>query len=518
MRCLAATLLLAWLGTSLADLPVVVSAAPGKVAVTLYRDPSRYLYDAIDQEAPGSIALVVETRTVDLPPGQVVVRFEGVASGIVPQSAILFDSSPRERNQDSALLSRRGLVDAFTGQRVVLRRTDPATGKTVEEPATVRSAADRLVIQTSRGFEAVYCTGLNQTLVYPEAPAGLSAVPVLSMATRDQPGGTVTVTLAYLATGFDWDATYLGTLAPDGRSLALLGWLTMVSGDDTSFPAATLAAVAGEIRVSDETLAGSDTGERADSGLPGVSYGCWPAGTTSSGNFPDVPAPAMAIILEDFSLEEVVVSARQAKESMQDVPIAVTALSEGLGDLKLYRIPVPVDVMAHSQKQVAFLVKDAVPGELVYRARVYDDDPDPPEVIFRFQNRIQDGMGEALPAGNVLLFQNGSTGRMLVGETAIWNKALDEEVELSLAESTQVTIDIRTKNLSPHKREIRGTVRNANPFPVQFEMEFPTVSYFKFSRLPRKLVSKPGKRVWATRIPANDAVVLAYRVEEREEN
>ena len=120
--------------------PVVLSTAPDKVAVTLYRDPERGTRP-LDRNAPTSFALIVETRTIVLPPGEAVVRFEGVASGIVPQSAILFGTDPRERNRDAALLSQKGLVDSFTGQRVVLRRTNPATGKTVDEvfAATLRA-------------------------------------------------------------------------------------------------------------------------------------------------------------------------------------------------------------------------------------------------------------------------------------------------------------------------------------------------------------------------------------------
>jgi hypothetical protein len=194
---------------------VITSAGPDKVAVTRYRDPDRG-DGAIDRGNPSSFALIVETRTITLPPGETSVRFEGVASGIVPQSAILFGTSPRERNRDAALLSQKGLVDSFTGQQVTIRRTDPATGKVTEETATIRSAADRLVVTTARGSEAVHCSGLNQTLIYPGVPQTLSAKPVLSMTTKDQPGGTATVTLAYLATGFDWDATYVGTLNEDG--------------------------------------------------------------------------------------------------------------------------------------------------------------------------------------------------------------------------------------------------------------------------------------------------------------
>ena len=260
--------------------PIVTSAAPDKVAVTLYGDPDRG-DGAINRNDPTSFALIVETRTVTLPPGETVVRFEGVASGIVPQSAILFGASPRERNRDAALLSQKGLVDSFTGQRVILKRTDPATGKVTEETATIRSAAERLVVTTARGSEAVYCSGLNQTLIYPGVPPTLSAKPVLSMTTKDQPGGTATVTLAYLATGFDWDATYVGTLGDDGKTLSLLGWLTMASGDDTTFADATAAAVAGRINRSHETR--DDTGRIAVDQARNLDrqFACWPARTTS---------------------------------------------------------------------------------------------------------------------------------------------------------------------------------------------------------------------------------------------
>ena len=81
------------------------------------------------------------------------------------------------------------IIDHFTGQQVTLRRTDPASGKTVEERATIRSSQGGVLIDTPRGIEAVYCTDLAQTLLYPEAPATLSPKPVLSMTTRDQPGG-----------------------------------------------------------------------------------------------------------------------------------------------------------------------------------------------------------------------------------------------------------------------------------------------------------------------------------------
>jgi len=496
--------------------PVIFSAKPDQVAVTLYRDPDRG-EDEIDRDRPTSFALIAETRTVTLPPGEVTVRFEGVASGIVPQSAILFGTNPRERNRDAALLSQKGLVDAFTGQQVTLRRTDPATGRTVHETATVRSAADRLVVTTPRGVEALYCSGLSQTLIYPDAPATLSAKPVLSMLTKDQPGGTVTITLAYIATGFDWDATYVGTLAPDGTSLSLLGWLTMASGDDTSFPDATAAAVAGKVNRSRETR--DDTGLRARRDAENLNrgYGCWPAGTTSDIASHSPPPPPAAPMAMAIGGADILVTAERRAEKLMDAPLAVSVIAkaESLGDLKLYRIPEPVTVAARSQKQAAFMLKDEVKGELVYRATANGDQPLLPQLLFRFRNRKADGMGDPLPAGKAILYQHGTLGRAFVGETYTGDKAVDEEVELVFGEASNVTVENETtKNDKRGRRDQTVTIRNANPFAIRFETDFPDRDGYSYVRISGKPLKKPGKRVWRMTIPANDAVKLTYRIDE----
>jgi len=494
--------------------PAVLSAAPDRVAVTLYRDPDRG-DDEIDRDEPAAFALIAETRTITLPPGVATVRFEGVAGGIVPQSAILFGADPRERNRDAALLSQKGLVDAFTGQQVVLRRTDPATGKTVTERATIRSAADRMVISTPRGTEAVYCSGLAQTLLYPEAPATLSAKPVLSMTTKNQPGGKVTITLAYIATGFDWDATYIGTLAPDGQSLDLLAWLTMASGDETSFVDATTSAVAGRINRSNETRDNTGQAPREEAEDLDRTWGCWPSGTTSDirGAFPPPPPAPMMMSMAPSGLEDIIVTAQRRTETPQNVPIAVTAVAENLGDLKLYRIPVPVTVAARSQKQVAFMNKTRISGQLIYRSRVYRE-PDGPEMLFRFQNRKKDGLGDPLPAGKVAMFQDSGFGRQLIGETAMKDRTTDEEIELVFGEANNVTVETDEEDLKKGRTRYDVTIRNANPFPVHFELEFPQWSDARYNGLPRPVLQKPGKQVWAMLLAPNGEKRISYQVAE----
>lgn len=497
---------------ALADPPVILSAAPDRVAVTVYRAPDRGGDEPIDRNNPAAFALIAETRTIDLPPGVVTVRFEGVAGGIVPQSAILFGTDPRERNRDAALLSQKGLVDAYTGQQVTLRRTDPATGKVTEERGRILSGANRLVLQTAQGAEAVYCTGLAQTLLYPGAPATLSAKPVLTMTTKDQPGGKATVTLAYLATGFDWDATYVGTLAPDGKSLGLFAWLTMASADETSFVDATTSAVAGRVNRSDETR--DDTGEAAKDEARDLNRTsqCWPAGTTSDiAAPPPIPPPAPAPMLMALEADDIVVTAyrREKALSVAVAAPAVVAVSEGLGDLKLYRIPVPVTVAARSQKQVAFLDKPEIKGALVTRAIVWGGAPSAPELLFRFTNRKESGLGEPFPAGKAVFYQDSPYGRQLVGQSSVTDKAVGEEVELELGPTANVTLESIFEGVGKGKRHW-VTLGNANPFPVAFELEFRAEPDVKFSELPRPLKARPGKQVWQITLPPGSARTVSY--------
>lgn len=229
--------------------PVVTSLAPNRLEVTVYRDPDRD-DEAMDLDWLNGFALISERRRVTLQPGESVVRFEGVAGGIVPQSAIVtgFPDGVVERNRDAYLLSPATLLDRSLGRRVHLRRTSLATGRVHEQEALVRSGAGgAVVLETEDGVEALRCTGLAETIVYDEMPPDLSAKPTLAVRVRSTVPVEVEVTLSYLATGFDWQADYIADLSDDGRSMRLFAWLTLASTDKTSFPNADTQAVAGQV-------------------------------------------------------------------------------------------------------------------------------------------------------------------------------------------------------------------------------------------------------------------------------
>jgi hypothetical protein len=103
---------------------------------------------------------------------------------------------------------------------------------------------------------------------------------------------------------------------------------------------------------------------------------------------------------------------------------------------------------------------------------------------------------------------------MFVGETYTADKALDEEVELVFGQANDVTIEDDDEQTSPGRRKHLVTIRNANPFPVAFEMEFPLSGETSYRYPVGRLIGKPGKRVWAATIPANTTISTRYDAHE----
>jgi hypothetical protein len=195
---------------------------------------------------------------------------------------------------------------------------------------------------------------------------------------------------------------------------------------------------------------------------------------------------------------------------LAELPGTVPSLArlEALGDLKLYRIPVPVTVAARSQKQVAFLADRQVRGTLVTRARLEWGSVDRAEWLFRFRNTKGGDLGEALPAGAVTVYQAGARGRALIGETYLGNKTVDEEVELPFATAQGVTITPVPEADGKARKTI--VVRNANPFAVRFEAEFDPGRLRVETGRPGEIVAKPGKQVWQATLQPNSETRLTY--------
>jgi hypothetical protein len=498
---------------------VVTSARPDRVAVTVYRDPDRAADTAPNLQWLNGYALISETRRISVPAGESTIRFEGVAGGIVPQTAIVggFPEGIVERNRDAYLLSPATILDRSLGRRVHIRRTSGATGAVREQEAIIRSSADgAVVLQTPEGFEALRCTGLPETILYGGVPPELSPTPTLSVRTRSTQAVTATVTLSYIATGFDWQANYIAQLSSDGTRADLFAWLTLASTDETSFADADAQAVAGGVNY-------ARTDPEPREGGP-LSLQCWPAATTSDIPLQEWQRMAMGRgqargMVSGYG-DSIVVTGTRVRQSNLESVSPITAVSaaeiarqESLGDLKLYRIPIPVTVAANSQKQVALMVQPQVRIELVYRQRLYPPqigDPVPVPLFLVTRNRTEEGLGLPLPSGQIALFADHGGRPMLLGESNVYDRAVGEDVEIQFPASPGVRTQTEMVRKDRRWREYRLTVTNDRPAPIRFEAEFPgaQAEFRPSRRLPRR----DGFPYWATTVPPNGSATFLYRL------
>ncbi len=502
MRTLAFLLALAAAAQAHAQ-AIVASPAPDRVAVTVYRDTDRGL-QPLDLNWLGGYALVSETRRVRIPAGTSELRFEGVTSGIVPQSAIVTGLGPAvlEKNRDARLLSPGSLINAYLGERLTIRRTSQATGQVREQEAVVRATAQGVVLQTEGGIEALRCTGLAETLVAPAVPADLSAKPTLSVRVRSPQPVETDVTLSYITNNFDWQANYVGDLSPDGRQLRLFGWLTLANGDETGLANAATQAVAGKLNRERVHVPPGDA--------PPITINCWPQGTTS-----DIP-------VESVSSEEIVVSGHRMYAVSAPPPpppppppmaerggADVVAQEERLGDVRLYRIPIAVTVAARSQKQVALLQKGAVTVERLLRLRVHGGAVDQPlERVLVTRNVTASGLGLPLPAGKLALFTSRGGKRILIGEGSIDDHSVGEKVEMKVATAPGVRA-LQAPFASADGGGMRLVLTNDSPVAETVEIELPLETRAVSGG---RLVKRDGYQLWRVTIPANGRAELDYRV------
>lgn len=486
----------------------VISEKPDAISVTAYRHPDRGA-GGVNARYPQGYALISETRTISVPAGDAVIRFEGVADGMIAVSAVVtgLPGKVAQKNRDARLLSPAALLDGSLGNRVHFRRTDPATGRVTEEDVTVRSASgNALVVETAAGFEGLQCSGLPEGLSYNVVPDDLSARPTFSVSVNSPAAATAQVTLTYLANGFDWGANYVARVAEDGRTLDLFAWLTVANGNSVSFPGAELLAVAG--RPSIKSNFRQLMTVPADFAL---SIRCWPLPTY------DAPLPPPPPILAAQMMEgaaDIVVTAQRRSETLMAAPVAVMAVQEELGDLKLYRLPVRVDVSASGQKQVALLEKRAVPFHLYYVADIasyaYSDGaPHPLQRMIRMENRKDAGLGLPLPAGGTALFEIAGEQPLLVATGALRDHAEGETVELEAGDSRQLFYQAEKLEQRDDRARWRLTLSNADARAANVEIKLPLA--YKLIAKGQRLRRRDGVWLWATQVPGQETAVLEFQ-------
>jgi hypothetical protein len=509
----------------------VAASSPQTLSVTVYRNPYRGA-GSIKLDNLGGFALITETRTVHLPAGESRLRFEGVVDGIQAESAIVtgLPDGVIEKNRDAALLTPQALMRAAIGADVVLVRTNRKTGVKTEIPAKIRSASNQgVVFETAQGVEALRCSGVPETFRFERLPSGLNATPTLSVLTRTREPVIATVTLSYLAEGFDWAANYVARLGPDHKTLALGAWITLANGNGVSLPDAATQIVAGKLnrRRPGTVESDEDAGEE-------VIADCWPQGTTGEGTtgLPPwlQPTPPAALRMPSPPPPMAVHVSVPAGERVRAVVYNIAP--EQLGDLKLYRVPEPTTVAARQSKQVRFVEKARVPYKRLYTADIgaLGQGAGPATILLRTKNTLADHLGLPLPSGSVAVFDHAGERTLYAGEAALRDTAVDEDVELKMGQAPDIQLRQTTVSykagapeltvLSPeillavHRGEVveQVDITNAGPAPAPFELRLQLYGAQHVTAADQPMATKDGRPIFRMTLPANGSVTLRYTV------
>ncbi|HEY0313183.1 MAG TPA: DUF4139 domain-containing protein [Allosphingosinicella sp.] len=432
---------------------------PANLAVTVYND---------------DLALVQDTRQLDLPAGRSRQEFPGVSGRISPETVTLSGVGVGivEQNFDFDLLSPSKLMEKAVGEDVTLLRTNTATGAETRERAKVLAVNGGVVIQVGERIEVLRDDGLPVRVVFDKVPPNLRARPTLSVTVDSARGGARPVTLSYLTKGMGWKADYVALFDEQAGKLDVQGWVTLTNTTGTTFDNADTVLVAGD-------LSESNGGYR-----PSQRGGMTRAGSGGSGR-------------------------------------------ESVGDFYLYPLKERTTIANQQTKQVSFL---DVNGATARRAYVYrlgwlqtKDEPESADTVLQFSTARDQGLGDAIPAGTVRVYQKDMRGKaQFVGENQIGHTPMGSEIALTTGQAFDVkvkpTLEKREKEGGTRWRTtMRYELSNARPNAVTVDLV--QSGFWGDSRVQDESMKSSRRSadelVWRVPVPANGKAVVTATFDTR---
>ena len=352
------------------------------------------------------LALIKKSQKQAMKPGVNEVVFNEVARQMRPESAFIFGDGVKilEQNYDYAGVNYMNLLNANIGRQVRTVRTNPATGENIFERALL-VAVDGMspVLKFKYGIE----TNFPGRVLFDNVPLALNSTPVLKALAETETAGDKELHLAYLTSGFSWEANYVAKVN-DEKTLELLGRVSLNNNSGSAYDNVTVNLIAGDVN------------------------------TVGAIMQPRMFKAAMLNTMADG------VSLGAAESA------PVIAAPQNLNGYYIYKIPQPTSLKDGQIKQVSFVNAPAVKykkrGEVVSRlsfGKIKTSFKDVhPELLYNFANNKDDGLGMPLPKGKISFYDYDKNGALqFVGENAIDNKAEGQELTLRLGKFFDVYAD-----------------------------------------------------------------------------
>ena len=403
--------------------PPPEQTAQGDVAVTIYNN---------------NRALVEDKRMLDLPSGRSRQEFRDVSAQIEPATVTLGGVGVVEQNFDFDLLSPSALMQKAVGQTITIIRTNPATGAEVRERARILAANGGVVMQIGDRIEVLRDDGLPTRVIFDKVPETLRPRPTLSVTVDADRGGRKPVTLTYLTPGLGWAADYVALFDEANGRMDVQGWITLTNNSGTPYVNASTLLVAGAVGQANQyNYGGNYRRPMPPPPPPPPPGGMYQAGTETAGR-------------------------------------------ERLGDFYLYPLPERTTIADKQTKQVSFLDVKSSPAARGYEFNngwlTTSEQPVSASTVLRFSSSRNGGLGDALPAGTIRVYQKDARGNpQFVGEHAIGHTPMGSDIGLATGQAFDIKVrpivEERTKVSDMRWRtRMRYVLTNASPKAVTVDL------------------------------------------------
>lgn len=440
--------------------PVVSGAAARRgVDVTVYNQ---------------DLALVRETRAMEMPEGEFRIEFRDVPARINPVTLLVTAGDKGrfeliEQNYEFDLMSRERILEKYVGRDIAWIQED---GERIQ--GTLLGMSGGPVFRV--GGEVVF--DVPGRLALPTLPANLRDRPTLAWLARSARRGAAEIEASYVTNGMSWQADYVLQLDEAGKQADLQAWVSVDNRSGGSFKDARLLLVAGDVNQAR-------------------------------------PEPQIMMGME-----------RAMKVSADD-----GFVQESLYDYHLYTLQRPTTLLDNQIKQIALFDASGLKVERHYRitGQTYFfrgmgrlDDKPAVEVSYSWENTAKNALGKPLPAGVVRVYGRSSAGgRQLLGEDRIDHTPVDETVDLRIGNAFDIKAErVRTdssklaEDLYRHSFAI--TLRNHKAEAVVVDVIEPVGGFWEInaSSLPARKVDA-STVAFAVPVAANGQTVLTYTVDVR---
>ncbi|MBN8618886.1 MAG: DUF4139 domain-containing protein [Anaerolineae bacterium] len=344
-------------------------------------------------------ALVQDRRTFELSAGVSTLDFTDVASSIDATSVSFrsltdpLGTTVLEQNYVYDLVGSSALLERYLDQQIEIVTNDGTTFS----GQLLSGRNGEIILRQADGQVTVIGQNNVRDIRFPALPEGLITRPTLRWL-LDSEGGAQQVALTYLTGGINWTADYTFLLGNDSSSLDLNGWVTLTNTSGATFRDALVKLVAGDVN--------------------------------------RLPEPEM------YAMDMVMPAAAGGEYERQ-------VEQRDFSEYKLYEIQRPVTVGDNETKQVEFVSAADVPARTYfvyegsgtfygYYGPVIDQTYGMTGITdvqnwLEFSTGDEDGVGAALPAGRVRVYQEDIDGAaLLIGENSIGHTAKGEQIRIYL--------------------------------------------------------------------------------------